>query len=203
MSGSDRGLNGNPRAQQGNRYSDIPPTPLLQIAHPHVVPRSCRPGASNTAARIMIVSQLPADSEDHTFDVYVRRQFRIGNFKISLDAVGMGYQPRAFLYLDATTLRLARVNWRGEPIKGTSTSPRSWTWRWDQVLSAETILVTFTGWGIAPPTRYGVRLDIHGEVFDPLLATHALDDLVQALQDHGVAVDRKPRKLNWFLTGWK
>jgi hypothetical protein len=159
--------------------------------------------ATDAATRITIVGQPPADSEDQTFDVYLRRQFRFGNFKIALEPVGMGYQPRAFLSLDATGLKLARVNTRGERTEGTSTSPRSWTWRWDQVLNAQTILVTFTGWGIAPPTRYGVRLDIQSEAFYPVVATHTVDDLVQALEDHGVAVDRKPRRLSWFLTGWK
>ena len=159
--------------------------------------------ASNTAARMILVSQLPADSEDYTFDVYLRRQFRIGNFKVSLEPVGMGYQPRAILDLDATELRLTRVTGRGEPMQGTSTSPRSWTWCWDQVIGAQAILVTLAGWGLSPPTRYGVRLDIQGEGFYPLVATHTLDDLVQALQSHGVEVDQKPRKLNWFLTGWK
>ena len=148
----------------------------------------------------MTMSQVPADSEV-TFDVYVRRQFRFGHFKIAVDAIGMGYQPRAIPYLDVTGLRLTRVNGRGEPIQGTAASP--WTWRWDQVLNAQTILVTLSGWGIAPPTRYGVRLDIHDEAFYPLVATHAFDDLVQALEDHGVVVDREPRKLSWFLTGWK
>jgi hypothetical protein len=151
---------------------------------------------------MMIVSHRPADPADRTFDVYVRRQFRFANLKIAVEAVGYGYQPRAILHLDATGLSLVRVNRRGEPLQGTAIAPRSWKWRWDQVVGAQIIVITFTGWGI-PPTRYGVRLDIHGEVFYPLLATHAIDDLVQDLQDHGVAVDRKPRKLNWFLTGWK
>ena len=148
----------------------------------------------------MIMSQLPADSEGYTFDVSVRRQFRFGNLKISVDAAG--YQQRAFLHLGATELRLIRVNSRGEPIQGTSMIPRSWTWRWSQVLSAQTIKLTFSGGSILPG-RYGLRLDIHGEAFYPLLATHAFDDLVNALQDHGVAVDRQPRRLNWFLVGWR
>ena len=157
---------------------------------------------------MMIVSQLPADPADRTFDVYVRRQFRFGSFKIAVDPVGTGYpvgtnyQPRAYLHLDATGLSLVRVNRRGEPLQGTSISPRSWTWHWNQVLSAQTIVVSFSGWGV-PPSRYGVRLDIHNEAFYPVIATQAFDDLLQALEDHGVAVDRKPRKLNWFLTGWK
>jgi hypothetical protein len=157
---------------------------------------------TNHPARILIVSQLPAESGDYTFDVSVRRQFRFGKFNIAADAVGPGYQPRALLHVGATELRLIRVNSRGEPIQGTSTFPRSWTWRWNQVLSAQTIVLTFGGWGIAPG-RYGLRLDIHGEAFYPLLATYAFDDLVNALQDHGVAVDRQPRRLNWFLVGWK
>jgi hypothetical protein len=141
------------------------------------------------------------DAADRTFDVYLRRQFRFGRLRVLIDRVGIGYQPRALLHVDATGLGLIRVNRRGEPMEGTDLAPRSWKWRWDQILSAQTFVVTFGDWGI-PPTRFGVRLDIHGESFYPLIATHTPDELMQALEDHVVAVDRKPRKLGWYLIGW-
>jgi hypothetical protein len=141
------------------------------------------------------------DSEDRIFDVSVRRQFRFGSFKLALDPVGIGYQPRALLRASATGLSLTRVNAGGKPIKRSSSIfPTSWTWHWNQVVGAQTVFLSFTGWGV-PPTRLGLRLDIHGESFYPLLATYELDDLVKVLQDQGVAVDRTPRRLNWSLTG--
>jgi hypothetical protein len=138
--------------------------------------------------------------EERTFDVFLRRQFRIGNFKLSMDPGGFGYQPRAILRTSATGLSLTRVNSRGKPIQGTSVFPRSWTWRWGQVVGAQSFVVGYMGWGF-PPTQFGLRLDIHGESFYPLLATNQLDALAEVLQVHGVAVDRTPKKLNWYLTG--
>ena len=141
-------------------------------------------------------------SEERIFDLYVRRQFRFGNFKLALDPVGFGYQPRALLHLSETELRLTKVNLRGKPMERGSMFPTSWTWRLSQVIGAQTIVVNLSGWGPGHPAG-GVRLDIHGESFYPLFATYAIEDLVNALQEHGVAVDRNPRKLSLFLTGWR
>jgi hypothetical protein len=150
----------------------------------------------------MTMSQVPVDSEECIFDLFMRRQFRFGNFKLALDAVGVGYQPRALLHLSETGLTLTRLNFRGQPMKGSSTIPASWTWRFSQVVEAQRIVVNSSGWGLGHPPA-GLRLDIHGESFYPLLASYAIDELVDALQNHRVAVDLNPRKLSLFLTGWK
>ena len=62
----------------------------------------------------MAMNQVPVDSEECIFDLFLRRQFRFGNFKLALDAVGLGYQPRALLHLRQTGLTLTRVSLRGD-----------------------------------------------------------------------------------------
>jgi hypothetical protein len=64
----------------------------------------------------MTMSQHPVESEERIFDLSVRRQFRFGPFKLALNPVGFGYQPRASLHLSETELRLTKVNLRGKPI---------------------------------------------------------------------------------------
>ena len=149
------------------------------------------------------MSQDPRQSEERTFDLSVRRQYRFGNFKLALDPVGFGYQPRALLRLDKTQMTLTKVSVRGKPPMGRASAfPASWSWRVSQVLNAQAFVVTSSGWGPGHPPA-GLRLDIHGEAFYPLLATYAMDDLMNALQGRGVTVDRNPRKLSLFLTGWR
>jgi hypothetical protein len=144
-----------------------------------------------------------AELEDRTFNVSMRRQVRFGDFKIPVDPVGFGYQPRALLHLGPTEMTLTRVNRQGVRIRGSSFLPASWTWHYGLV-SAQAIVLNLGGWGIVPRLERGInglRLDIHGEAFYPLLATYAFDDLVSCLQSHGVSMNLTPRRLNRTLIG--
>jgi len=90
------------------------------------------------------------DSEDRLFDVWVRRQFRIGSFNVALDAAGSGYRPRALLRIRRYELTLTRVGERGKPIQASSVFPKSWTWRLGQVVNAQKFVLGSMGWGVLP-----------------------------------------------------
>jgi hypothetical protein len=153
------------------------------------------------------VDDRPLNTDGFELEVFYRRQYRFGDFNVgSRDRAFFGRLPKGLLHVGDTGVTLTKIRWLGQSSPGTSQWPTSWTWRYHDILTVQSIVLTWIGWGQQinqRTTPHGIRLDIKGGTFYPLIATPAIGQVVRALESHGVAVDPSPKKLNTFLIGRK
>lgn len=139
------------------------------------------------------------------FQAVMRRQYRIGGFAIGGDYYGSALPPVVDIeFLDAEFV-IQRLDRKGQP-KPESTRfwPNSWTWRYSEVKSAQVIVLTaWVGVGMTDHKKvpHGIRLDMGESRSYLILVSREFNVLLDAFASHGVPVDRKPRRVNFFLVG--
>jgi hypothetical protein len=141
------------------------------------------------------------------FDAVMARQYRIVNFAVADDYHGRPPPRRVMVNFEDSELVVQQLDRKGKPRSDDNVFfPRSWNWKYHEIKRVEVFVLTT--WNAARTVDrkrapLGIRLDMGESRSYVLLFSYDFDALLEEFASHGVAVDRQPRKLNFFLIGRK
>jgi hypothetical protein len=139
------------------------------------------------------------------FDAVMGRQYRIVNFAIGDNLHGPPPPPRVRVNFENSDIVVQQLDRNGTPTSDDNAFvPRSWSWKYHDIKRVDVFVLTT--WNAARTVDrrrapLGIRLDMGESLSYVLLFSYDFVALLQGFESHGVAVDRQPKKLNYFLIG--
>ena len=139
------------------------------------------------------------------FDALIAHQYRIVNFAIGDDYHGPNPPRRATVTFEDSELVVRHLDRKGRPRADDNLFVPNSTLRYHEIKRAEVFALTILNARGVDRRRvpFGIRLDMGESRSYILLFSHDFDALLEQFAAHGVAIDRQPRKLNFFLIGRK